>query len=186
MSDENYHDNAKTFVKSQIKFSEMINLSKKFFYYALPLICAAMILLMSCGENSAANSSTVTAEKISVTEAKTLNAIKISVNGQTFTATLEDNPTAGAFVDSLPLEVDMQELNGNEKYFYLDKNLPSDSVSVKQIHTGDLMLFGSNCVVIFYKDFATSYSYTRLGKIDNANDLEKFLGIGNVRVKFAK
>ena len=186
MSDENYHDNAKTFVKSQIKFLEMINLPKKFFYYAMPLICAAMILLTGCAENSAANSSTVTAEKISVTEAKTLNAIKISVNGQTFTATLEDNPTTSAFVDSLPLEVDMQELNGNEKYFYLDKNLPSDSVSVKQIHTGDLMLFGSNCVVIFYKDFATSYSYTRLGKIDNANDLEKFLGTGNVRVTFAK
>ena len=153
---------------------------KKFF----ATICAAGILLTGCGENPAANSANVT-EKISVTEAKTLDAIKISVNGQTFTATLEDSPTARAFSEMLPLETDMQELNGNEKYFYLDKNLPSNAARVGKISAGDVMLFGDNCVVIFYKDFSTSYSYTRLGKINSA-DLEKILGNGNVRVNFER
>ena len=115
-----------------------------------------------------------------------MDSVKISVNGQNFSLRLEDNPSARAFAEKLPLEVEMQELNGNEKYFYLDSDLPSDSERVKQIHAGDLMLFGSNCVVIFYKDFATSYSYTRLGKIDNAADLSKVLGSGNVRVKFGR
>ena len=55
-------------------------------------------------------------------------------------------------------------------------------MNVKQIHAGDLMLFGSNCVVLFYKDFATGYSYTRLGKLDNPADLEKILGDGNAYV----
>ena len=154
---------------------------KKFF----ATICAATILLTGCGENSAANSATVTAEKISVTEAKTLDTIKISVNGQTFTATLEDNPTARAFAEKLPIEADMQELHGNEKYFYLSSDLPSNSSRVGKISSGDLMLFGDNCVVIFYKDFSTSYSYTRLGKINSA-DLEKILGNGNVHVTFAR
>ena len=114
------------------------------------------------------------------------NSITIQVNDKTFSATLEDNPSARAFVEMLPLECDMTELNGNEKYFYLAKDLPSNSVSVKQIHAGDLMLFGSNCLVIFYKDFSTSYSYTRLGKLDKPADLEKVLGTGNVRVKFSR
>ena len=138
----------------------------------LAIICAAL-LLTGCGGNSKAQ------------EVKVMDSIKISINGQNFSVRLEDNPSARAFAEKLPLEVDMQELNGNEKYFYLDSDLPSDSERVKQIHAGDLMLFGSNCVVIFYKDFQTNYSYTRLGKIE-ATNLEKILGAGNVHVKFAK
>ena len=62
--------------------------------------------------------------------------------------------------------------------------MPSNSERVGKIHAGDLMLFGSNCLVIFYKDFSTSYSYTRLGKLEDAANLEKILGAGNVRVEF--
>ena len=150
----------------------------KKFFAAVSLI--ALMIFSGCGENPQATSA-------EVKEADPMkNSVTIQVNGKNFSATLEDNPTARAFVERFPLEVDMQELNGNEKYFYLDNDLPSDSVSVKQIHAGDLMLFGSNCVVLFYKDFATSYSYTRLGKLNDATDLAKILGGGNVRVKFAK
>ena len=141
-------------------------------------ICAVGILLTGCGENPQVTSA-------NITEAKTLDTIKISVNGRTFAATLENNPTARAFAEKLPLELDMQELNGNEKYFYLNENLPSNAARVGQISAGDLMLFGNNCIVIFYKDFSTSYSYTRLGKINSA-DLEKILGSGNVHVNFKR
>lgn len=137
-------------------------------------ICAAVLLIAGCGENSKAE------------EAKILNTIKISVGDKVFSATLEENPTARAFAENLPLDADMTELNGNEKYFYLDKNLPSNAVRVKQIHAGDLMLFGSNCLVVFYKNFLTSYNYTQIGRIDNPAGLEKILGAKNVRVKFYK
>ena len=142
---------------------------KKFLF----IICAAL-LMTSCGESSVAQ------------EAKTLNTIEISINGKIFNAELEENPSARAFAEMLPLEIEMAELNGNEKYFYLDKNLPSNSERIGKIHKGDLMLFSSNCVVIFYKDFSTSYSYTRLGKIEDAADLDKILGAGNISVKFKK
>ena len=158
------------------KFLGVIKLLKKF----LAAICAAGLLIAGCGENSQATS-------VEVGEAAQVkNSITVQINGKNFSATLEDNPTARAFAERLPLEVDMTELNGNEKYFYLDGDLPSDSTYVGQIHSGDLMLFGSNCVVIFYKDFKTNYSYARLGKLDNTTDLEKILGAGNVRVTFKK
>lgn len=139
----------------------------------LPAICAAILMIAGCGESSQSEA------------IKTLNtAIKIQVNGKMFKATLEDNPSARTFVEILPLEIDMTELNGNEKYFYLNSDLPGAPTNVKQIHAGDLMLFGSNCLVLFYKDFTTPYGYTRLGKLDNPDDLAKTLGNGNVRIKF--
>lgn len=142
----------------------------------LLIICAACLLISGCGENSKAQE---------VKEAAPVkNSITVQINGKNFSATLEDNPSAKKFAEMFPLEIDMTELNGNEKYFYLDKNLPSNSVSVGQIHAGDLMLFGSNCLVIFYKDFSTGYKYTRLGKLNNPVDLEKFLGAGNAHVSF--
>ena len=42
------------------------------------------------------------------------------------------------------------------------------------------MLYGDNCLVIFYKSFDTSYSYTKIGHINNLPDL----GNDNVLVKF--
>ena len=136
--------------------------------------------MTGCGENSQATPTEVK-ETIPMK-----NSFTVQVNGKNFSVTLEDNPTARAFAEMLPLEVEMNELNGNEKFCYLEKNLPGDAVRVKQIHAGDLMLFGSDCLVIFYKDFTTSYSYTRLGRIDNPADLEKIFGAGNVRVNFLK
>lgn len=149
----------------------------KKFFMAVSLL--ALMIFAGCGENSRATSA-------EMKEPAPMKTIVIHVNGQKFSATLEDNPTARAFAEKLPLEVDMTELNGNEKYFYLAADLPSDSARVKQICSGELMLFGSNCVVLFYKDFPTSYSYTRLGKLDNPANLEKILGGGNVRVRFVK
>ena len=116
----------------------------------------------------------------------TEESISLKINGEIFNVTLEDNDAARALKKMLPLELNMNELNGNEKYFYLDENLPSNSERVGQIHAGDLMLYGTDCVVLFYKDFSTSYSYTRLGTLDNSDGLAEILGTGNVNVAFAE
>lgn len=110
--------------------------------------------------------------------------IKIKIGNQTFTATLLDNATTKTFMAMLPLTVSMTELNGNEKFFRLAKNLPTNSSNPGTIAIGDLMLWGSNTLVLFYESFSTSYDYTRLGKIDNPTGLAAALGAGNVVVTF--
>lgn len=75
-------------------------------------------------------------------------------------------------------------MNGNEKYYYLPDNLPTSSSNPGRIQTGDLMLYGSSCVVLFYESFSTSYSYTRLGRVDNPSGLASALGSGSVTVSF--
>jgi hypothetical protein len=113
-------------------------------------------------------------------------SINIIVGGQTFTATLADSKTGEAFAALLPLTVTMNELNGNEKYHYLSSSLPTAAYQPGTIHAGDLMLYGNNCVVLFYETFNSSYSYTRIGSIDNPSGLAAALGSGNVSVQFVQ
>jgi hypothetical protein len=110
--------------------------------------------------------------------------IKITVNGQTFTATLLDNHSVKAFTDMLPLTIKMIELHGNEKYGELKKSLPTNPSNPKTITIGDLLLYGDNTLVLFYETFPTSYSYTALGRLDNPTGLASALGSGNVTVTF--
>ena len=110
--------------------------------------------------------------------------IKITVNSQTFTATLLDNNSAKAFKEMLPLTIKMIELNGNEKYCDLKKSLPTNPSNPKAIKNGDLMLYGSETLVLFYKTFSTTYSYTKLGEIDDATGLASVLGPSDTIVTF--
>jgi hypothetical protein len=110
--------------------------------------------------------------------------IKITVNAKTFTATLLDNNSAKAFKQLLPLTIKMIELNGNEKYCDLQKSLPTNPSNPKTITNGDLMLYGSETLVLFYKTFSTSYSYTKLGQIDDATGLASALGTRDTTVTF--
>ena len=112
----------------------------------------------------------------------TRTIIKINIENKIYTVALEQNETAKEFINMLPQEFNMSELNGNEKYVYLDKKLPTNEYNPKQIEAGDIMIYGNNRLVIFYKSFDTSYRYTKIGHIENLNNL----GSENVFVKFEK
>lgn len=110
--------------------------------------------------------------------------MRITVGSKAFRVTLNDNATAKAFRALLPLTLNMTELDANEKYYRLADKLPTNASSPGTIHAGDLMLYGSNTLVLFYKTFPTSYSYTRIGKVDDASGLVAAVGSGDVTVTF--
>lgn len=109
----------------------------------------------------------------------------MTVGERRFAITMTDNAAARAFVAQLPLELDMSELNGNEKHAELPVALPSNASRPGTIRNGDLMLYGATTMVVFYETFNSSYSYTRIGRVDEPDDLPEALGPGNVRVVFA-
>lgn len=117
-------------------------------------------------------------------EIMTSTKIKIKVGSKTFNAALLDNNTGNAFKEMLPLTINMSELNGNEKYYDYPNSLPTNASNPGTIKNGDLMLYGSKTLVLFYQSFPTSYSYTRLGTVDNSSGLASALGSGNVTVSF--
>ncbi len=110
--------------------------------------------------------------------------ITIMIGDKTFVATLSDNATTTAFKALLPVTILMNELNGNEKYFDLASSLPTNASRPSSIQTGDLMMYGSRTLVLFYKTFSTTYTYTKLGRIDDTTGLTEALGAGNVTVIF--
>jgi hypothetical protein len=110
--------------------------------------------------------------------------LKIKIGAKNFIAILDDNATAAAFEALLPMTVEMTELNGNEKYARLSGRLPTKDANPGTIQTGDLMIYGSKTVVLFYKTFPTSYEYTRLGRVKDTAGLAEAVGSGAVRVTF--
>lgn len=110
--------------------------------------------------------------------------VTILAGGRQFEASFLDNASTQALIGQMPLTVTMSEMNGNEKYSYLPSSLPTQTQNIGAIHTGDLMLFGSDCLVLFYEDFRTSYRYTRLGFISDPDGLSEALGKRNVQVTF--
>ena len=110
--------------------------------------------------------------------------IKITVNQTEFWIIPENNAASQAFISQLPLEIKMADVNGNEKFFLFDQTFPTEEIRPGQIHSGDLMLYGDSGLVLFYKDFSSFYSYTRLGRMEDANGLEQILGKGATRVVY--
>ncbi len=112
------------------------------------------------------------------------NQMKVTIGSHTFFATFEDNATATAFKAMLPMTIDMRELNGNEKYFNLSVNLPTNASNPGTIESGDLMIYGSNILVLFYESFPTSYSYTRLGRVNDPAGLAAAVGSGSTTITY--
>lgn len=110
--------------------------------------------------------------------------LTLTVGDTTFTATLEDTDAARELAARLPLTLAMSELNGNEKYVYLDEALSTASQRPGTIHAGDIMLFGSDCLVLFYETFQSGYSYTPVGHVDDPSGLTEALGAGDATVSW--
>ena len=111
-------------------------------------------------------------------EEMTMDKVYININNKKLGIDLENNSTTSALIKLLPLELSMNDLNGNEKYAYLDESLPTNTYSPKHIEAGDVMLFGDDCLVIFYESFDTSYSYSKIGHINDLPSLDD----GNISI----
>ncbi|WP_242002854.1 cyclophilin-like fold protein [Brachyspira aalborgi] len=110
--------------------------------------------------------------------------IIITIKNKKYEAILYDNSTTKELIKKFPITITMSDLNGNEKYYNFSKSFSTSSENVANINKGDIMLFGDNCLVIFYKSFSTRYRYTKLGYIKNLEDLENSLGKGDISITF--
>lgn len=110
--------------------------------------------------------------------------LKITVGSKEFHATLNAGEAVEKLIEMFPLDVTMNEHNGNEKYYDLPDRVPGRATSTGRVEAGDLMIWSSRTLVLFYADARTSYSYIRLGRIDDPSGLREAVGRGSVRVRF--
>lgn len=149
------------------------------------LLAGLIILLMAaCSqERSPETASNQTIETNREDPKKMLN---IKINGTAFQLELADNQTAKELQKILPKKFSMEDLHQNEKFFDLPEILPRNELAVGKIEAGDVMLYGDRTLVIFYRSFETSYSYTRIGKILESEELAKVVGDSAVEIEIQK
>lgn len=153
------------------------------------MICifTAAMFLMGCGNSQQAearSSSEQNTENVLGEEKGAVMTMEVQVGDRTFTATLEENAAVDAFVEMMeraPVTIEMRDYAGFEKVGSLGQSLPaSDRQTTTQ--AGDIVLYQGNQIVIFYG--TNSWSYTRLGHIDDLTGWAEALGSGDVTVTF--
>ena len=103
----------------------------------------------------------------------------IKIGDKTFPFELKDTSAANELKAKLPFKVEMTKLNGNEIYYQFSEQFTTNTKSVGTINTGDIYLYQNNYLVLFYKTFTTSYTYSEIGKLTDTNGLEEAIGDGS-------
>ena len=111
----------------------------------------------------------------------------IKINNKEFEFEFKDTEVANQIKSKLPFKVKMTNLNGNEVYYqFSSESFTRNEKSVKTINMGDIYLYQSNYLVLFYKTFSTSYSYSEIGKLKDASGLDTTIGSSDVDVEWFK
>ena len=119
------------------------------------------------------------------TEENKVANMNVQVGDVVFSATLEENEAVSALVEMMresPVVIQMSDYSGFEKVGPLGTSLPVNN-SQTTTQAGDIVLYNGNQIVIFYG--SNSWSYTRLGHIDDLTGWEDALGSGDVTVIFS-
>ena len=127
----------------------------------------------------------VASDESEETEADTAMKMNVQIGDQSFIATLEDNTAVREFIDMMkeaPVSIDMSDYSGFEKVGSLGRSLTTDN---RQTTTGagDIVLYNGDNIVMFYG--SNSWSYTRIGHIDDLTGWEEALGDGSITAVFS-
>ena len=119
------------------------------------------------------------------TEENKVANMNVQVGDVVFSATLEENEAVSALVEMMresPVVIQMSDYSGFEKVGPLGTSLPASN-SQTTTQAGDIVLYNGSQIVIFYG--SNSWSYTRLGRIDDLTGWEDALGSGDMTVIFS-
>lgn len=159
------------------------------------LICALIVVAGNCvlikkdvNENAVQNNN-VYSEKIEISKGdENVRKIKLKINDEELTATLEKNSSADALVEELNndnIVIEMHDYGNFEKVGNIGTVLPRNDENYTT-KPGDIILYQGNQITIYYD--TNTWSFTKLGEIDDISqeELKKILGEGNVTVELEK
>ena len=176
-------------------------MNRKKFLLAAVMIALQVFLCTACGDKEVATDNTDSAMEVTepgqtdigienpsagVTNEKEQTTMKmnVQVGTYTFTATLEDNDAVRELTEMMqagPVTIHMSDYSGFEKVGPLGRSLTTSN-SQTTTAAGDIVLYNGNNIVMFYG--SNSWSYTRIGKIDDLTDWTAALGNGDITVIF--
>lgn len=110
--------------------------------------------------------------------------INVRIGNTTFTAALEDNAATRELVEMMkqaPISINMSDYSGFEKVGSLGRSLTTDNHQTTT-SAGDIVLYNGNQIVMFYG--SNSWSYTRIGRIENLSGWQETLRNGDITAVF--
>ena len=156
-------------------------------------VLAALFLLAGCGAQNGRAEETVpeTATEEPVQETVTADEeiqeeeteMILKINGEIMNVTWEENESVNALKQLAEngLQIETHMYGGWEQVGPIGQRLPSNDVNTIA-QPGDIMLYSSNQIVIFYGN--NSWAYTKLGHINSSREeLETILSADTVQVE---
>lgn len=155
---------------------------KKSMLLALAALLSVMFLFTGCSNSEQIE---IRTENISNEEENSEMKMNVQIGDNAFIATLEENEAVDALVKMMgqgPVTIQMRDYSGFEKVGSLGTGLPASNQQTTT-QAGDIVLYQGNQIVMFYGP--NSWSYTRLGHIDDLTGWEEAMGSGDVTVTFS-
>ena len=155
------------------------------------VIFMTLVLIMgftACGNTnqpSESASASIDSNHTAGTEDMPAMKMSVTIGNQSFTATLEDNAATRELVkmmEEAPISINMDDYSGFEKVGSLGRSLTTDNHQMTT-QAGDIVLYSGNQIVMFYG--SNSWSYTKIGEIDDLSSWEDALGNGSVTAVFS-
>lgn len=123
-------------------------------------------------------------EKTEDTEEVKEMKMNVQIGDTVFTATLEDNAAVRELIEMMkeaPISINMSDYSGFEKVGPLGRSLTTENQQTTT-SAGDIVLYSGNQIVMFYG--SNSWSYTRIGRIDDLTGWKDALGSGSITAVF--
>lgn len=148
----------------------------------LGFIAVAIFCFIVIKDHVDANKQSSREEEIK--EVGELPDMRVSVAGHGYVVKSESSKVVAEFLERLPLDVELNDKDGNRKVGLTYYKYQSEPVKIKKAIAGDVLLEGNSTIIIVTKSFKTGDKYTKLGHIEDLGELPS--GIVKVRIDKAQ
>lgn len=156
------------------------------FFACLALTLLATGSIAACSGGEGADSPASAPTPASKQEANPMK-IRLTINGNSTTATLDDNPTAKDFLSMLPMTLTLDDYAATEKIAYPPRKLSTQGAPAGiDPEVGDIAYYAPwGNLALYYRDFGYSSGLIRLGRFDSGVDLLNVQGSLKVIIEAA-